>query len=75
MDLSRDVLIEVALNLDSPQLLPFCNLNRKTQEVCNSRIFWIRKLSRHMPEQNINRNATVQDLRNAYIALHRILNR
>lgn len=43
--LPKDVLIEIALNLNAIDLLNFCKLQkRETQAICQNENFWRRKL-------------------------------
>lgn len=48
--LPKDVVVEMALNLSPPDLINFCiTEKRQNQIVCNSEIFWRRKLVKDYP--------------------------
>ena len=50
--LPKDVLMETALNLSPPDLISFCATgSRQNEALCNSEIFWRRKLERDYPEE------------------------
>lgn len=50
--LPKDVLMETALNLSPPDLISLCATNKKQNDaLCNSEIFWRRKLEKDYPEE------------------------
>src|SRR5688572_4507006 len=50
--LPKDVTIEIALNLKPADLIKFCSVNRKANNlICDSKDFWRRKLVRDYPEE------------------------
>lgn len=69
--MSRDVSRLYALRLSPPDLINYCLVNKETLEnICNSREFWIQKLSIDYPEvllPFLKYNLKLQNPKNTYI--------
>ena len=49
--LSKDVAIEMALNLSAPDFISLCSASKTQNRICNSNDFWRRKLEKDYPEE------------------------
>lgn len=60
----KDVLILIALEFDLREILKFCSTSKYiNRTICESQIFWRKKISREYPHLNIN---NVEKFRNLY---------
>lgn len=48
--LNQDELFLIAIQLDLPDLLNFCNVNSQTRKLCNKDLIWNYKLNKNFPE-------------------------
>ena len=70
--LPKDVLIEIALNLDAPNLINFCKIQkRENQAICQNEHFWRQKLLKDHPNYQELFETRLLSFRDEYIRVHR----
>jgi len=52
--LNKDVIIALALTMETQEILAFCKTKKKFKEyVCDNQLFWMNKIKNDYPEENI----------------------
>ena len=70
--LPKDVLIEIALNLDAPNLINFCKIQkRQNQAICQNEHFWRQKLLKDYPNYESILSGKWKKFRNKYIRMYK----
>ena len=72
--LDKNLLILIALELDLPNIIKFCQTSKRNdQAVCNNPAFWRQKLAHDFPDVNYGKNYTINP-KAIYLFLNRIVN-